>query len=210
MKEISELIIDSDLESVVGEIIDRNHGINFVTRVCESEFLIEDAMFAIEKAHISSEGLKCIILAAPKFSAISQNKLLKVIEEPPKNIIFKLITANKTTILPTILSRLPVINHHAQKQKFECNIKHFGLEYIYNLIQENKGIKPDEVQFIVESIAKEAFKSQDFDFKQNDYDSLQNCIRLLDLGSPAVFILNSALLILLEVKTRTLHANKKS
>lgn len=210
MNLFSELIIDTDIDSQQQKIKSSNKELFFVERIVEGEFLIEDAMFAIEKAHISSVGVKCIILGAQKFSVIAQNKLLKVIEEPPKDVIFKLIAPTKTTILPTILSRLPVRVENAHKESFSCEIKTFGLEYIHNLLQQSKGVKPFEAKEMIESISKEAFKSKDFKFKQKDYDVLADCIKLLDVGSPTIFVLNTALLSLLEVKTRTLHADKKS
>lgn len=38
----------------------------------------------------------------------AQNALLKVLEEPPLNIIFILISTSKSSLLPTIISRLPL------------------------------------------------------------------------------------------------------
>ena len=36
----------------------------------------------------------------------SKNALLKILEEPPKNLTFILLTTNRNALLPTILSRL--------------------------------------------------------------------------------------------------------
>jgi len=210
MKEISELIICDDIVDEVESIIASSDDILCISRIVDGEFLIEDAKFATQKAYISSDKLKCIILAAQKFSNISQNKLLKVIEEPPANVIFKLVAPSKTTILPTILSRLPVVNHRKRLPRCTVDIKNFGLEYIYNTLQQNKGLKPDEARGLIEDVAKAAFCSSDFDMKESDFEYLQECIELLDVGSPATVVLSSALLHLLEIKTRTLHANKKS
>jgi len=208
MKEISELIICDDIIDEVESIIARSDDILCITRIVEGEFLIEDAKFAIQKAYISSDKPKCIILAAQKFSNISQNKLLKVIEEPPVNVIFKLVTPSKTTILPTIFSRLPVVNRRKRLPRSSIDIKNFNLEYIYNTLQQNKDLKADEVRGLIEDAAKAAFCSSDFDMKESDFEYLQECIKLLDRGSPAIVVLSSALLHLLEIKTRTLHANK--
>lgn len=207
MNPISELILHHDIELKTQELAQSSEDFLFISRVVDGEFLIEDAAFAVEKAHIGSPKPKCIILAAKKFSNISQNKLLKILEEPPKGVIFKLITPTKTTILPTILSRLP-INNCLIKPSFEqIDIKSFGLEYIYNTLQQNRSLKPFEAKQIIELLSVQAFKSKDFNFSDSDYESLQECIKLLDLGSPAVVVLNSALLILLEVKTNSLKAN---
>ena len=53
---------------------------------------------------MASEEITVIILAAQTFSPLVQNKLLKVIEEPPKNKEFILITESKSTVLNTIKS----------------------------------------------------------------------------------------------------------
>jgi hypothetical protein len=63
----------------------------------EKAFSVDDAKLAIEKAYMASEETTVIILAAKTFSPIVQNKLLKVIEEPPKNKAFILITQSKAT-----------------------------------------------------------------------------------------------------------------
>ena len=81
------------------------------------EFLVEHAQQAIAKAYVASEYLNCIILIAPKFSDVAQNRLLKVIEEPPKNKAFILITESKSALLDTIQSRLPVTVLHDAKEE---------------------------------------------------------------------------------------------
>jgi len=50
-------------------------------------FRVEDAKLAIEKAYMASKVETVIILAAKEFPPLIQNKLLKVIEEPPSNIL---------------------------------------------------------------------------------------------------------------------------
>ena len=81
------------------------------------EFLVEHAQEAIAKAYIASDVLNYIILIAPKFSEISQNRLLKLLEEPPRNKAFILITQSKSALLDTIQSRLSVtVLNDAQNQ----------------------------------------------------------------------------------------------
>ena len=80
-------------------------------------FSVTDAKLAIEKAYMASEETTIIILAAKSFSPIVQNKLLKVIEEPPKNKEFIIISPSKSTILATIKSRLPIIVLSEEKEE---------------------------------------------------------------------------------------------
>ncbi|MGM0622731.1 MAG: hypothetical protein ACQESH_01790 [Campylobacterota bacterium] len=207
MNELSELILHRDFEQKARQLQDTAPHYHFISRLVEGEFLIEDAEYVIEKAHISSDKTKCIILGAQKYSTIAQNKLLKVIEEPPRGVIFKLICNTKTTILPTILSRLPINNCLDHSDAKRLDLQNFGLEHIYTLLKQSKAIRADEAQKMIESYTKEALLHKDFDFKSNDYSALEQMIALLDRGSPPLFVLNSALLKLLAIKTKTLKAN---
>lgn len=56
------------------------------------------------KAHLANKRV-FIIDPADTMNAQSQNAILKVLEEPPQNVIFILIAASRTAFLPTIVSR---------------------------------------------------------------------------------------------------------
>ena len=51
-----------------------------------------------------------IIWLAEEMNTACANKLLKIIEEPPKDTLFILIVENEDTVLPTILSRTQITN----------------------------------------------------------------------------------------------------
>lgn len=51
-----------------------------------------------------------ILLGAQNMSEISQNALLKILEEPPKNVLFLLTSASAAALLPTVRSRLQVFS----------------------------------------------------------------------------------------------------
>ena len=54
-------------------------------------------------------GYKILIMWMPEYLGNEGNKLLKLIEEPPPDTLFILVTENEAQILPTILSRLQII-----------------------------------------------------------------------------------------------------
>jgi DNA polymerase III subunit delta' len=54
-------------------------------------------------------GYKILIMWMPEYLRNEGNKLLKLIEEPPPDTLFILVTEEEARILPTILSRLQVI-----------------------------------------------------------------------------------------------------
>lgn len=64
--------------------------------------------------HYESEYRVVIIWLPEKMQVNTSNKLLKLLEEPPKNTIFLLVSENSDLILKTILSRLQItklVNH---------------------------------------------------------------------------------------------------
>ncbi|MBQ9494697.1 MAG: DNA polymerase III [Treponema sp.] len=63
-------------------------------------------------AHIkSSEGKKTVILEnAERMNEGARNALLKILEEPPEDVVFILTTAQRSAVMPTILSRVRTYN----------------------------------------------------------------------------------------------------
>ncbi len=64
---------------------------------------------AFVKAHSAAHRV-FIIKEANRMNAAGQNALLKVLEEPPQNVIFILLTPSKTMLLDTIISRCVLLS----------------------------------------------------------------------------------------------------
>ena len=168
-------------------------------------FSVVDAKTAIEKAYMASEIETVIILAAKEFPPLIQNKLLKVIEEPPPRVSFILITASKATILPTIRSRLPitVLQDGDEGEAFELDMKHLDLASAYEFVQKHKRLTDKAAaKSIAEKISSEAIKSQAFDLDEKTLQLFYNAFKALDVGSQPQFVLTTLLLKLLARKKR--------
>ena len=168
------------------------------------EFLVEHAQEAIAKAYIASEGLNYIILMAPRFSAVAQNRLLKIIEEPPKNKAFIIITESKSALLETIQSRLPItVLSDAQEAKpFSLDMENLNLAKVYEFVQEHQRISAVECKDLVEKISLNAMKSQKYNLDASTLKVFSDSIKALEVGSPTSFILNTLLLKLLMKRKR--------
>ncbi len=169
------------------------------------EFLVEQAKEAIEKAYISSENLNYIILVAPRFSEIAQNRLLKLLEEPPRNKEFILITQSKSALLDTIQSRMPirVLDDKQEIKTLSLDLENLNLEMVYEFVRErNKKMTTVECKLLVEQIALEAMKSKSFKMDKSTLDIFSKSIKALEVGSPTTFILSGLLLKLLAKKKR--------
>ena len=168
-------------------------------------FLVEDAKLAIEKAYMASAVETIIVLAAKEFLPLIQNKLLKVIEEPPPRVSFILITHSKATILPTIRSRLPItiLRDKQELEVFELDMAHLDLASAYAFIQKHKRlIDKAFAKYLVERISNEAMKSQRFDLDEKTLQLFHNAFKAIDVGSQPQFVLTTLLLKLLARKKR--------
>jgi DNA polymerase III delta prime subunit len=104
-----------------------------------------------------SEQKAVILEAGNGLTLESQNALLKVLEEPPKNTIIMLLVESVEPILPTILSRCKIISldkdviekgHLEEYRKILLSLKNSGVGDRLRLAQDNSKDKETALQFI--------------------------------------------------------------
>ena len=207
---ISQVLITDDFSGAVEkikEVAPKNSSFELFIKEDEN-FKVSDANEVIAKAYLASTNKVFLCLACEQFSEVVQNRLLKIIEEPPKNKEFILITPSKATLLPTIKSRLPItiLKNQSSNLDLNLNIKNLSLEDVYKFVQEHKRLKPKEAMPIAEAIIKEAIKSNSYNLDANSLELFSNATKALNLGSPADFILTTTLLKLLAKKKKRLNS----
>ena len=201
----SQVIISSNFDDTI-RLLEAHRTNERIVKVLEDEkaFSVADAKEVIAKAYMASEETTVIILAAKQFSAVVQNKLLKIIEEPPKNKEFILITSSKSTVLGTIRSRLPitVLSDRKEEEDLGLDVKQLSLATVYAFMQTHKRTNAKEMTGIVEGISKEAMTSKSYDLDDSTLSLFSDSFVALDMGSPPQFVLNGLLLKLLARKKR--------
>jgi len=127
----SSILIASDFDEVKEELYAAHDPADLV--IFEDEELkVETAKEVIREAYIAREREGLIAIFAQRYNIHAQSALLKILEEPPKNVAFLLVAKAKSTFLPTILSRLPVQKRrkeHSDAHRFE----RFDLATLYDL-----------------------------------------------------------------------------
>lgn len=169
----------------------------------KDEFQIEQANKTLKEAYIASNETKYLFLCGATFRVEAQNALLKILEEPPKNIVFILLVSSKNSLLPTIYSRLPYKNLKkvVEKDDIELNIKKLDLKDIYTFIKNNQKITKDEAINIVETILIKANK-ENVKLNQKELDVFFKSIKLLELNSKPTTVLTYLLLSILEKEAK--------
>lgn len=204
MTNINDIKVDSSTILIVNSIEDTlsyllstlpTHSSRVIKNEQKDEFLLAQANAAVKEAYIATNSKKYLILCGTTFRSEAQNSLLKVLEEPPKNILFIIVTTTKSTILPTIFSRMPhkYLKKSQNLNSSKLDLLRLDLKDIYNFLKENQKISKNEAISIVESMLFKV-KEQNINLTQKELDMFSNAIKLINLNSRPINVLTTLLL----------------
>ncbi|MCT7651129.1 DNA polymerase III subunit delta' [Aliarcobacter butzleri] len=203
--ENSSILIVNNIEETLNLMLPKYplHSVRVIKNDEKEEFLIAQANETIKEAFIATSEKKYLFLCGSTFRKEAQNALLKILEEPPKNIVFILITNSKTSLLPTIYSRLPYkyLKKSGQKIESSLDLNRLDLKDIYTFLQENQKISKQEAKDIVESLLLKA-NNQKIKLSQKKLDFFSKAIKLLELNSKPINVLTTLLLYLSNQKNQ--------
>jgi len=170
----------------------------------KDEFLIDDAKEVIKEAYIAESENKYLILIAKGYRVEAQNALLKILEEPPRHIVFIVVAPSKTAFLPTVRSRL------LQKELvMEQEVTHSGLNLakldlgdIYPFIQKHQNVEKGLLKELVQAIVYESIHEHHLHFSEKELEHFAKLLHLVELNTRAQTILTSLLLSIMLRKYR--------
>ncbi len=198
--ETPHILIVNDIDETLNSLVTHypKHQIRVIRNEEKDEFLLAQANLAVKEAYISSNEKKYIILCGKTFRSEAQNSLLKVLEEPPTNIVFIIITNSKSSILPTIFSRIPhkFLKRSISRNEIDMDISRLDLKELYVFLKENQRINKNDAKKIVETILFKV-NSQKIKLSQKELELFSKSIKLLDLNSRPINVLTTLLLMLL-------------
>ena len=201
----SSILIVNDIEVTLTELLPNYpiHSTRIIKNEEKEEFLLIQANQAIKEAYIASSEKKYIFLCGSTFRKEAQNSLLKILEEPPKNVVFIIITNSKSSLLPTIYSRLPYkyLKKSVLKNESILDINKLDLKDIYNFLKDNQKISKQEAKDIVESILMKV-NNQRIKLSHKELDLFSKSIKLLELNSRPINVLTTLLLSLANQKNK--------
>jgi len=182
----SKIVVCQDIEyakdKILEELEDRDYRLFF-----ENEFKVENVKDVIREAYIAETNDKYLILCAKNYNIYAQNALLKILEEPPKNIIFILIAPSKAIFLPTIRSRMNMTKIDIPKPKIDLNINiaKLSLKEIFEFLKEHRFSKKEETKEMIETILKEALLKHNLTLTEKEIERFQKALELAELNTRA-------------------------
>ncbi len=183
---VSHIFVCPDIEKAYQHIQEKytqNRICPFVKE--KEEFLLEDAKAVVKEAYIAELNPKILVLGAKGYRVEAQNSLLKILEEPPRNILFILISPTKTAFLPTIRSRLGFEELKIEKeiQKSGLNLKTLCEKDIYDFVQANSRIDRSTLKETIQTIVSEAVLEHGISFTEKELSHFQTLLELAQLNS---------------------------
>ena len=169
---------------------------NRVVGFIEEDFKIEHAKAVVAEAYISESHTKYIILGATNFNPVSQNSLLKIFEEPPRNIEFIIISPTKSNLLPTVRSRLPIKKGKSihEVSQVDLNLSRIDYGEVFAFLKANARIKKSEAKSLVEALYHRATVVDMLILSREQLDNFDRAYRLLELNSRPQTILAQILM----------------
>lgn len=198
----SKILITSDFESVKEQMIQDfgEKNLRFIPKIPAVEFLMDDARAVEKESYIAENSEKIIVIMANAFRGEAQNFLLKLFEEPPKNVKFLIVCPSKNLLLATVRSRFicEVLNKKKPRQALNLDLNHLDLKKILEFLQENEGLDKMSLQEMVANLALHSSKTHALDEKELEF--FYQAYELARLNGKAGVILATLLLNLYESK----------
>lgn len=195
--------ISKSLEDIMASLPTHSSRVIRNIDIDKDEFQINEANLAIKEACIASSTTKYIILCGRIFRMEAQNALLKILEESPKNIVFLLLTESKTSILPTIFSRLYVryLKKPTKKIELDLDIKNLDLKDVFAFLKTNQKVSKNEAKQIIEALLLKITLLK-INLSRKELEFFTKSIRLLELNSKPINVLSTLLMTLVYSKNK--------
>jgi DNA polymerase-3 subunit delta' len=184
------ILISSEIEAEIERLEASLKPLRVVT-FFEENFKIEHAKLVTQEAYISESQTKYIIIAAVEFTTVAQNSLLKLLEEPPLNIEFIIISPTKSNLLPTVRSRLPLVTHKQEQHALSLSINLSKIDYaeVFAFLKEHSRVSKNEAKALVEALFYRATVVDKLILNEKQLENFDMAYRLLDLNAKAQSVL---------------------
>ena len=188
----SHIIISADIDAEVERLeneLKPSRIVKFIQR--DESFKIEDAKAVLAESYISESQTKYIIISSHEITHIAQNSLLKLLEEPPKNIEFIIITPTKSNLLPTVRSRLPILKQSKNHvvDILELNLARLDYKDVFSFLKEHARVKKEDAKDLVEALFYRATVVDMLILNEKQLENFDMAYRLLTLNARAQSVL---------------------
>ncbi len=180
----SYILVSSDIEDRV-ESLKNSMSTSRVVEFIRDDFLLDDSKSVVAEAYISESELKHIIICAKQLRTEAQNALLKILEEPPRNILFIIIVPSISVLLPTIRSRLIVKSEISAKERqgVDLSLTNLDLRSMFEFITSIERTDRHGAKELIQRLFYQATAIEKMKLNRAQLDAFDLAFRLLELNS---------------------------
>ena len=196
----SHIIICDNVEDRCTQLQQELKGHRVVSFVRE-DFKVEDAKSVMAEAYIAEEHIKYLVLAAKTFNDISQNAMLKLIEEPPRNIELIIITESKSTLLPTVRSRLNTVQEKSitVPKTLDINLSSLNLSTLFEFVKAHERLPKHEAKTLIELLYYRATVVDRLALSEKQITNFERSFKLINANARIQTVLVALLMSFLKV-----------
>lgn len=188
------LLVDSPAESfenIKEQLNVQRRGREIYRAVFSELFKLADAQEVVRLSSLQTDSVLWLLVGAQSYSEIAQNHLLKSIEEPPKGIFYLFLAPNKSSLLPTIRSRLPIIDYRTKMHPAQLpfDVQKLDMRVLYQFVKELSKERPNKEE-MKEKIAALLLECTKFPLDSDDLACFDKAIKLAEqFGRPdSIFV----------------------
>jgi DNA polymerase-3 subunit delta' len=199
----SKIILCDDIEYAKTEVVS-HLDTPLVKTFFEDEFKVEDAHAVIKEAYIAEEREKALVLAASAYNIYAQNALLKLLEEPPRNIRFIIISRSKNALLPTVRSRMQIETLTAEKVEVDLGLDpaKMDLADIFTFIKRHQNSKKEETKTLIALLLKESVVESGIPLSESELSLFDTALELAELNARPQNLFSMLLLTIYEARMK--------
>lgn len=194
----SEIIITQNHDEYINEL---KQSVKICKIYKDDEFLLDDAKSIMQNAYLIEEYDKYFVLSYKDYSIQAQNYMLKLLEEPPAKVYFKILVSSKNILLPTIKSRLISRKLDSYKNDFEIKIDLKNMNYLdianYNIDKAN-------LSDFISALIKQCYKNN-IKLSKDLLEEFYKCYELSKVNSNSKIITSRLLLGIMHERSQFLY-----
>ncbi|MDD3467111.1 MAG: hypothetical protein PHE67_08195 [Campylobacterales bacterium] len=159
----------------------------------QQDMLVEDVEELLEAAYLTGEN-RLFVLKSGSYSQVVQNRLLKLLEEPPRGVKFVVMVESKAALLPTVRSRLLLCEiKNKQEHAFEIiDLSRLKPAMLFDMLKKTESMNKDDAKEYLYALLDAYKRVQNPKEPQKNSEKLElfdKAFRLLSLNTPpkAVF-----------------------
>jgi DNA polymerase III subunit delta' len=151
------------------------------------DILVDDIDELIAESYLASDTLKTVAIKSIKYSSEVQNRLLKILEEPPRNIRFVILAKSGSALLPTIRSRMSQFFLESAKMepKLRFDFANLTSQSVFDFLKSCEKLGRDDAKAILYTLLDDhiSYGENLSKLSRDDAAKFERAIQLLNLNT---------------------------